>query len=70
MSRALLAVLAEAVLRPNMPEHVPSGAAPYDVVMHGLTIQCGALGVDSAVLPELTTATFRARAHAFLRGSQ
>ncbi len=70
MNKGALAVLAEAALKPHMPAHAPPpGAAPYDVVLHGLTMWCGALGAGIQG-PELAPAVFRARAWLFLRGER
>lgn len=70
MKPALIAIVAEAALRPVMPTKLPhKDAAPFDVVLFSLTVMCGALGAG-AEGHELTRAMFWARAHAFLRGSR
>jgi hypothetical protein len=66
---SLAAIVAEKALSPSLPREVPAGAGPYDVVLHALSVMCGAdaAGVTSV---QLKTAMFRARARQWFRGGQ
>ncbi len=63
---ALAAIVAERALSPSLPREVPAGAGPYDVVLHALSVMCGAdaAGIGSA---ELRAGMFRAAAWRWFR---
>lgn len=66
----LAAIVAERALSPSLPREVPAGAALYDVVLHALSVMCGAdaAGITSV---ELKVGMFRAAAWRwFARGAR
>jgi len=66
----LAAIVADRALSPSSPREVPAGAAPYDVVLHALSVMCGAdaAGIGST---QLKVGMFRAAAWRwFARGAR
>jgi len=66
---SLVAIVADAAIRPRVPDDVPPAAAPYDVVLHALHVACGALGAGGTSR-ELHEGIFRAQARMWFMGAR